>query len=66
MDERQLALAIKKNFKQMTIKGFYKNAVVADPLFADPFNGDFTLPENSPVWDLGFEPIDVSDVGPRH
>lgn len=65
MDERQLALAIKKNFKQMTIKGFYKNAVVADPLFADPFNGDFTLPENSPVWDLGFEPIDVSDVGPR-
>ena len=45
--------------------GYYNNAVIADPLFADPFNGDFTLAENSPAWDIGFEPIDMSDVGPR-
>jgi hypothetical protein len=65
LEGRYLEHAIKKNFRQMTNKGFYKNAVVADPLFADPLHGDFTLSENSPVWDMGFEPIDVSDVGPR-
>ena len=63
--ERRLEYAIRTSFKQFVEKGLYKNAVVADPLFADPFNGDFTLPENSPAWDIGFEPIDVSDVGPR-
>ena len=46
-------------------KGFMDNAVIADPLFADPKNGDFTLAENSPALDIGFEPIDISDVGPR-
>ena len=40
-------------------------AWVADPLFADALNYDFTLAENSPAWDIGFEPIDISDVGPR-
>ncbi len=64
--ESRLKYAIKTSSKQLAKKGFYKNAVVADPLFADPHNGDFTLPENSPAWDMGFEPIDVSDVGPRH
>jgi parallel beta-helix repeat protein len=41
------------------------NALVADPLFADPENGDFSLPPESPALQLGFRPIDVSGVGPR-
>jgi len=53
------------NRKTIEENGLYKNAVVADPLFADPFNYDFTLAENSPAFDIGFEPIDISDVGPR-
>lgn len=31
--------------------------IIADPLFVDPDNGDFTLKENSPAFDLGFETI---------
>jgi hypothetical protein len=42
-----------------------KDSVVADPLFVDPENGDFTLKSDSPALKLGFEPIDVSKVGPR-
>jgi hypothetical protein len=34
-------------------------------LFVDPENGDFTLKPDSPALKLGFEPIDVSKVGPR-
>jgi len=63
--EGMLNAAKKTNFDKLKSNGYYNNAVVADPLFADPFNGDFTLPENSPAWDIGFEPIDISDVGPR-
>ena len=53
------------NKEVVIASGFYKNAIFADPLFADPFNGDFTLADNSPALDIGFEPIDISDVGPR-
>ena len=36
----------------------------ADPLFANPDQGDFTLKLGSPALALGFLPIDVSQVGP--
>lgn len=55
----------KLSFHGMQKYGLYKNAVMADPLFADPKNGDFTPAENSPVFDIGFVPIDMSDVGIR-
>ncbi len=45
--------------------GFDVDAKIADPLFADPDNGDFSLAENSPAWEMGFVAIDTSDVGPR-
>ncbi len=64
--ENVLNNIIKNNQAKLRENGFYNNAVIADPLFADPFNGDFTLAENSPAYDIGFEPIDVSDVGPRN
>lgn len=40
----------------MTARGYYNNAVYADPLFRDIENRDFTLAENSPALDTGFEP----------
>lgn len=37
----------------------------ADPLFVAPEQGDFTLKPDSPALALGFQPIDLSQVGPR-
>ncbi len=45
--------------------GLDKESVVADPLFVAPEKGDFTLKPESPALKLGFQPIDVSKVGPR-
>ena len=41
----------------MTARGYYNNAVYADPLFKDPANRDFTLAENSPALNAGFVPF---------
>jgi len=41
------------------------HSIVADPKCADLANYDFTLAEDSPAFALGFQPIDLSDVGPR-
>jgi len=41
------------------------HAIVADPLFVDPEHGDFQLRDGSPAGNVGFEPWDLSDVGPR-
>ena len=64
--ENWLNYTKEKNKENMIKYGFYNNAVFSDPLFADPFNYDFTLAENSPAFDIGFEPIDISDIGPRN
>lgn len=44
----------------MTAKGYYNNAVYADPLFRDAANRDFTLAENSPALETGFEPFEYN------
>ncbi len=36
---------------------------VADPLFKDPENGDFTLLPDSPALTMGFKPLDMCCVG---
>lgn len=43
--------------------GTEDGSLVADPLFRDPENGDFTLCEGSPALRIGFRPIDMSNVG---
>jgi hypothetical protein len=41
------------------------HSIVADPLFVDAANGNFALKPDSPALELGFQPIDISTVGPR-
>ncbi len=48
-----------------TILGLETDGVVADPLFTNPEQGDFTLKKDSPAWEIGFRPIDMSRVGYR-
>lgn len=38
---------------------------IADPLFLDPEAADFTLRSDSPALAMGFQPIDLTQVGPR-
>jgi len=42
-----------------------RHSLVADPGLEALQAGGFTLPPDSPALELGFQPIDLSDVGPR-
>ena len=52
-------------WQQWRSKAHDTHSIIANPLFRDPKNGDFRLKPNSPALKLGFEPIDLSTVGPR-
>ena len=39
----------------MKTNGYFLNDLLADPLFADAKNRDFTLTNESPAWELGFK-----------
>jgi hypothetical protein len=54
-----------KSWDEWRKMGQDEGTVIADPLFVDPEKGDFTLQPGSPALKLGFQPIDVSKVGPR-
>lgn len=56
---------MKYSFDEWKAKGLDEHSLVADPLFVDPENGDFSLKPESPAWKLGFQPIDLGRVGPR-
>ncbi|MFP4249086.1 MAG: right-handed parallel beta-helix repeat-containing protein [Armatimonadota bacterium] len=43
--------------------GHDRNSIVADPQFRDPERGDFTLAEESPAEQIGFEPISMDGIG---
>ena len=45
--------------------GMEEDSVCADPLFADPAAGDFTLSPDSPAFAIGFVPFDHAKCGPR-
>jgi hypothetical protein len=46
-------------------RGKDRHSQYADPLFTNPEQGDFTLRPESPAFASGFQPIDLSQVGPR-
>ena len=46
-------------------QGRWLGSVEADPLFADPRSGDFTLRADSPALALGFKPFDWRKAGVR-
>ncbi len=44
--------------------GADQGSKLGDPLFVDLEGGDYRLQENSPAFDLGYEPIPVEEIGP--
>ncbi|HUU60114.1 MAG TPA: right-handed parallel beta-helix repeat-containing protein [Phycisphaerae bacterium] len=46
-------------------RGADAHSLIADPKFADPESGDFSLRKGSPAAKIGFIPFDLSTVGPR-
>lgn len=55
----------KWTFDEWQKRGQDVHSLIADPLFTDPGNGDFSLKPESPALKLGFKPIDISAVGPQ-
>ena len=53
------------SFKDWQAKGFDKNSIIADPMFVDPANDNYSLKPESPAFKLGFKPINMSRVGRR-
>ena len=48
---------LRTSVEDMKANGYFLNDVLADPLFTDASNRDFTLTEESPAWELGFKEI---------
>ena len=53
------------NLQDWKEKGYEEHSIIADPLFVDPENHDYSLRPDSPAFKLGFKPIDLSTVGLR-
>lgn len=64
-EQANFSLNAPRSMADMQQLGYDLHSIHADPLLADPAEGDFTLKEDSPAFALGFQPIDLSDVGPR-
>jgi hypothetical protein len=65
-DARPIAKAItfgNSSLKAWREGGYDRNSVMADPLFIAPKENDFRLRPDSPALRLGFEPIDLRQVG---
>ena len=43
--------------------GYDKHSILADPKFVDLENDNYALQTDSPAWELGFNPIDTSQIG---
>jgi hypothetical protein len=54
-----------KAFSEWQATGQDKNSLVADPLFVDPAHENFALQPGSPAGKIGFEPWEMSVIGPR-
>ena len=54
-----------KSWNDWQAAGQDADTLIADPLFVDPEHCDFRLKPGSPAAKIGFEPWDMSAVGPR-
>jgi hypothetical protein len=68
-DARANAQPTATRFANATLEQWHARAhdahsLIADPLFVAPKQYDFRLRPDSPALQLGFEPIDLSHVGP--
>jgi hypothetical protein len=52
-------------FSEWQARGKDEHSLITDPMFVDPENYDFRLQPDSPAFQMGFQPIDLSSVGPR-
>lgn len=52
-------------FAQWQARGHDRDSILADPEFERSESNPFGLKPNSPAFQLGFKPIDLSTVGPR-
>ena len=59
------ALPGTNSYEDWQNRGFDMHSIIADPLFVDPENDDYSLRPDSPAFKLGFKPIDLSRVGLR-
>ncbi|GGD53881.1 right-handed parallel beta-helix repeat-containing protein [Paenibacillus nasutitermitis] len=64
-EQANFSLNDKRSMEDMNQLGYDLHSIYADPRLEDPAGGNFTLLEDSPAWALGFQPIDLTDVGPR-
>ncbi|MFC2099045.1 right-handed parallel beta-helix repeat-containing protein, partial [Bacteroidota bacterium] len=64
-DLKILGLPGVESFEDWQKLGYDTHSIVADPLFVDPGNNDYSLRPESPAFKLGFKPIDLSRVGLR-
>ncbi len=56
-------IIIGKTLNKWQAEGYDLNAKIADPMFVDPQNGDYTLSENSPAFELGFKNFPMDEFG---
>jgi hypothetical protein len=54
-----------QSFADWKKRGLDPHSITADPLFVDLENDDYSLKPESPAFQVGFQPIDLSQVGLR-
>jgi parallel beta-helix repeat protein len=54
-----------KSWQEWQKAGQDADSIIADPLFVNAPGYDFTLRPESPALKMGFQPIDLRNVGPR-
>jgi hypothetical protein len=59
-------LFYKFNWQQWQHNGKDVHSLYTDPLFIDAEHYNFNLQKNSEAFKLGFQPIDMHDIGPRN
>ena len=51
------------DWDEWTSTGNDSNSLWEDPLFIDPYLGEYLLAEDSPAWNLGIEQIQMDNFG---